>query len=639
MGARLDQDRVLERVWRKSQTDRLNDIDKWRLELLGPSINSVRATVDEINQGLQERKELLRDKDRQVLEGARIIGATTTGAASNSSLLSSIGAGVIIVEEAGEVLESHVLTALSEQTKHLILIGDHKQLRPKIETYKLMSVSEHGYDLDCSLFERLVTSKLPSVALEVQHRMRPEISRIIRAQTYPRLRDHDNVKRYPDVKGVCKNLVFIDHRHLEVGDEDGTSKKNPHEAEICVELVRFFLLQGYKPDQIVVLTPYLGQLLVLLQLVKAKLKEVMAVVGDRDLLELKDQEPSDDKMSVDLSNENGAATIRCSSVDNFQGEEADIVIVSIVRSNDRGSIGFLKEEQRVNVLLSRARIGMFLFGNSECLRQSKAGSAVWNPILDMLAADGQLLHGLPTTCQLHPDDESIELQTPDDFRTYRPNGGCSRPCEARMSCGHACPKTCHPIDRDHLEAQKMCVEPCRRFPPECQRDHPCPKICRENCGSCGVSIGSINLLCGHSRLSQCYEVGSEEALIALASLCAEPVDHTFIKCNHRVSTTCSNARNLEPKCPAFCGEACACGHLCRKMCVPSSRLILQGCLSQGCSHRILCLLSFDLSDVQNVMTVTITVRSSASDICFVAIHAGGRVIFPTHALPASALAE
>jgi superfamily I DNA and/or RNA helicase len=63
---------------------------------------------------------------------------------------------VIVCEEAGEVLESHILAALTPGTQQLILIGDHKQLLPKLSEYSLSIDSGSGYNLDVSLFERLV---------------------------------------------------------------------------------------------------------------------------------------------------------------------------------------------------------------------------------------------------------------------------------------------------------------------------------------------------------------------------------------------------------------------------------------------------------------------------------------------------
>lgn len=84
-----------------------------------------------------------------------MIGCTTTGFAKYKPLLSAFAPDVLIVEEAGEVLESHVLTCLHEKLKHLILIGDHMQLRPHIENYKFSKdCKSHQFNLDISLFER-----------------------------------------------------------------------------------------------------------------------------------------------------------------------------------------------------------------------------------------------------------------------------------------------------------------------------------------------------------------------------------------------------------------------------------------------------------------------------------------------------
>ncbi len=62
--------------------------------------------------------------------------------------------------------------------------------------------------------------------------------------------------------------------------------------------------------------------------------------------------------------------LQITTVDNFQGEENDLILLSLVRSNPRNEIGFLKVENRVCVALSRARCGMFLFGNAQCIRNS-----------------------------------------------------------------------------------------------------------------------------------------------------------------------------------------------------------------------------------------------------------------------------
>lgn len=126
---------------------------------------------------LERYHELQEQSNLSCLKTASIVGMTTTYLAKNQKLLSGLKPRVVILEEAAEVLEAHVLACLSSQTEHLILIGDHLQLRPKIDQYMLQAASGAGFDLDISLFERLVTqNNLPFATLETQRRMRPQFS-------------------------------------------------------------------------------------------------------------------------------------------------------------------------------------------------------------------------------------------------------------------------------------------------------------------------------------------------------------------------------------------------------------------------------------------------------------------------------
>ena len=128
-----------------------------------------------------------------------------------------------------------------------------------------------GYDLDRSLFERLVLKGYPHKSLSEQHRMRPEISALVRHLTYPELKDADKTKNRENIRGVRNNIVFINHAHPEddlnelahrSNDEVGSkgSKKNEHEVQMVLKIVRYLGQQGYGTDRLVILTPYLGQL-------------------------------------------------------------------------------------------------------------------------------------------------------------------------------------------------------------------------------------------------------------------------------------------------------------------------------------------------------------------------------------------
>ena len=110
--------------------------------------------------------------------------------------------------------------------------------------------------------------------------------------------------------------------------------------------------------------------------------------------------------------------------DNYQGEESDIVIASLTRSNDAGDIGFMAAPQRVNVLLSRARNVLIMIGNAETFMKSRKGKDVWIPLVNQLKRDGHLYDGFPVKCEQHSDKKAM-LRAEKDFDVICPDGGCS----------------------------------------------------------------------------------------------------------------------------------------------------------------------------------------------------------------------
>ena len=121
---------------------------------------------------------------------------------------------ILIVEEAAAVLESSIVAALSSSTKHVILIGDHVQLRPKVNEYEIGKVNR----LEISLFERLIRQGCPYVRLTTQRRMHPEISSLITPSIYSTLNNDPSVELYPEVSGVVHRMVFITHNKPEDGE-------------------------------------------------------------------------------------------------------------------------------------------------------------------------------------------------------------------------------------------------------------------------------------------------------------------------------------------------------------------------------------------------------------------------------------
>lgn len=112
------------------------------------------------------------------------------------------------------------------------------------------------------------------------------------------------------------------------------------------------------------------------------------------------------------------------SLDNYQGEESDIVITSLTRSNAQGDIGFMSARERLVVLMSRARNGIVLFGNMHTFHKSKKGHVLWSEYFDALKEQNSLFDGLPTRCEQHPDRQT-DLKRPEDFDVLCPDGGCA----------------------------------------------------------------------------------------------------------------------------------------------------------------------------------------------------------------------
>jgi DNA replication protein DnaC len=441
---------------------------------------------------------------------SQIIGCTTTSAASMHELIARAKPSVIIVEEAGEILEAHILTALCRSVKKVIMIGDHKQLRPKLESYELQKDSCRGFDLDVSLFERMATSnRFPLLSLNIQHRMRPEISEIVRRCTYPELQDHERVRYRDNIRGLQKNLAFITHNIYESSEDesvgmDSKSRTNQYEAEMTVLFVKYLALQGYSLSDIVVLTPYLGQLVLITELLTAQSwngkSNFCVEIGEQDTNDLVKTE----SVTIPTLQQLPGEKIRVATIDNFQGEEAKIIVASLVRSNKSNDIGFLSSPERVNVLFSRARDGMFVLGNAGTFRSCKHGKTVWKGLLDYVHSQGCLVNGFPVYCSRHNEKPTIPVNTTESLGEWARCGGCSRPCEFLLpKCNHPCPLgSCHPLElhdnvpcsfKEHVkcsaglhDVDKMCGEspkPCmqRRLVtvPGCSKGHKSSRRCFE----------------------------------------------------------------------------------------------------------------------------------------------------------------
>lgn len=506
-------------IWDMPRAVRIETCQKWLKALMEEDLQGIQDLSTHFNDVQSKIDAQFNEANAQLLTQKQVIGCTTTAAAKYAHLIRAAKPDVILVEEAGEILESHILTALASTVKQLVLIGDHKQLRPKINNYALSVERGDGFDLNCSLFERLINQGARHVTLQKQHRMAPEISVFARELTYPDLLDGPKTSGRPQIHGLQDRVVFLNHGRQEDSDKQlrdrrdpgmKESKKNIFEAEMVLRCVKYLGQQGYSSEQIVVLTPYLGQLRVLQDLFRKNNHDL--TISEMDKAELiragliSEAAAKLDKKPLRISTIGlpfhlpiVLTPLANHSEDNYQGEESDIVVASLTRSNESGDIGFMSAPERLNVLITRARNCLILIGNMDTFMRSKKGKPTWHPLFDLLKDKGHIYDGLPVKCGKHLERTAL-LKEPMDFDKICPDGGCTElwyaapdlsfllvnlpfpsrfpiPCstsiaerladtssDAPLKCGmHKCTSRCHRIvDHSRTECNQLIQKICDR---------------------------------------------------------------------------------------------------------------------------------------------------------------------------------
>jgi superfamily I DNA and/or RNA helicase len=291
----------------------------------------------------QEARALLGDarksEDRaveSVLNSAHILCATLTGL--SDELLGGRVFDLVVIDEAGQGTEPAAWLAVL-RAKRVVLAGDHCQLPPTV-----LSADAARGGLGISLMERLLALHGPSLArmLAVQYRMHEHIMTFSSREFYGGELIADESVRgqlLTDRPGIAEvemtrtPVTFFDTAgagYDEEAEDDGESRRNPREADLVVRFVRELLTAGLSASQVAVITPYSGQVRLL--------RERLAEPG----------------LEID-------------SVDGFQGREKEAVVISLVRSNPKGEVGFLSDSRRLNVALTRARRKLIVIGDSATL--------------------------------------------------------------------------------------------------------------------------------------------------------------------------------------------------------------------------------------------------------------------------------
>lgn len=303
---------------------------KWRRAR--PERGAKQALRDEAQALLAEARQLEASVVERVLDGAALTCATLT--ALDSTLLGRREFDLCAIDEAGQSTESAAWLAIA-RARRVVLAGDHQQLPPTI-----LSPEAAQAGLGVTLLEQLMARDAEGLSrlLDVQYRMHEQIMGFSSAEFYaqslhaaPSVRFH----LLADLPGVAatalttRPLTFIDTAGAGYAEElepDGESRRNPSEAELVTAKVRELQAAGVDSADIGVITPYAAQV----RLLRAQL-------GD---------------------------DVEVNSVDGFQGREKEAIVISLVRANPAGEVGFLAEARRLNVALTRARRKLIIVGDS-----------------------------------------------------------------------------------------------------------------------------------------------------------------------------------------------------------------------------------------------------------------------------------
>lgn len=300
------------------------------------------ADARRLEEGLVER----------IFNAARVICATLTGL--DERLLSGRHFDLCVIDEAAQSTEPGCWIPL-RYSQRLVLAGDHCQLPPTI-----LSQEAAANGLGVSMMERLLQHEDNRARfarqLDVQYRMHRQIMEFSSQLFYEgTLIAHPTVEAHLlcDLPGVEEAALtatpvdFIDTAgadYDEAVEPDGESRFNEGEAQVVQRKVAQLGELGLHPAQISVISPYTAQVRLLRERLKAQLDQGLEI----------------------------------GSIDGFQGRENEAVILSLVRSNSDGEIGFLADTRRMNVALTRARRKLIVIGDSATI----AGHPFYSQLLD-----------------------------------------------------------------------------------------------------------------------------------------------------------------------------------------------------------------------------------------------------------------
>ncbi|CAH2355306.1 helicase Sen1p [[Candida] railenensis] len=327
--------------------EQMRDVNKRRNEL-GKKLDEQRERV---SIAYRTREIERRQIQARILNKAQIICSTLSGSAHDFLAALSIKFDQVIIDEACQCVELSAIIPLRYGCKKCIMVGDPNQLPPTVLSQKAASLN-----YEQSLFVRMQKLHPNSVyLLDVQYRMHPDISLFPSREFYggklhdgPAM-DVKNSREWHKVFPLSPYRFFdVVGRHQQ--NSQSKSLFNQSEAQIVLEMVEKLmqmLPQKSFGGRIGVISPYKEQIRTLKNLFR-------------------------NKYGIGILNE-----IDFNTVDGYQGQEKEIIIMSCVRASSTGNVGFLSDVRRMNVALTRARTSLWILGNKESLMRNN----VWNHLI------------------------------------------------------------------------------------------------------------------------------------------------------------------------------------------------------------------------------------------------------------------
>ncbi len=550
------------------------------------------------------------------LKKAVIVGATVVGASKRLEKFRAAEPFAAVVEEACEVMEPTLISVLAVKSlQKLELVGDHRQLPAFVQQcwYNLETTMP---SIKTSMFERLigdvrwkktgrqaqttanaVVHRVPFSVLDEQRRMRSNLADLTRPHysDVTKITDHAKtatqrlgdtlVLRAPNSKecrrqlaalrlhqqawsplslasipGVTSNVFFWDlPGNAESRPEAGLSACNESEARSVVHISKFLILCGTPPSSITIITPYKGQKNLIIKLLRL----------EKLLPERRFDNPGHDD----------AAPITVSTVDTFQGDENDIILLSLVRCKPGNR--FIELQNRFIVAVSRARLALFIVGCQDAVvkgfNQDSKGPAHWVGFVEHLASGGsngaggeaiapaaavsRIGPGFPICCPRH-SNSVWAIRDPKTFPTEANWGSfCCQVCTTKLPCTHKCGMLCHspslvphtpkctkPVPRPcetHREVILYCGDIKRNTP-----DEPQEQALRRF--ACEVAV-KHRRSCGHLVRMTCDSHTKITNGTHYLKDCEEIVEDFVRPCGHRIAKpTCTERTRYQTEGPPPC---------------------------------------------------------------------------------------